>query len=794
MLPQDIIGQVLSHYKVKEFIGRGGMGIVYRAFDLQLERDVALKMLSPEALSTPGAKKRLKREAKSASAINHPNVAHVYEIGEVGPICFMAMEFVEGETLAQRISGQALDQPFVLQLAMQIAGALAAAHARGIIHRDIKPANILVTRDNQVKVLDFGLAKARATKYDDGLLQTLTAANIVMGTVEYMSPEQALGNEVDPRSDIFSFGVVLYQMATGSLPFRGRNSTELLARVLQSAPEPLVSLNPAVTPGLERIIARCLEKDPASRYQLMDDVLSDLRTLTADHRFGTATRNSSKRVIPRRYLAVSVTVLLTVAVAAVSFGLYRNFANASLDSLAVLLLVNESGDASLDYLSDGISESVINHLSRVRSVTVRPRGSVVRYKGKEIDAEAVGRQLDVKAVLTGRMLLQSGDLLISVELTDVRSNRQVWGDQYKRPAGAVYEIQEEISRELARNLRLPITERDRRVLALRDTRDTDAYQLYLKGRYFWNKRTAEGLSKGIDYFQQAIAKDPNYALAYSGLADCYILQGNLFRPADIFPKAKAAVMKALARDPDLAEPYATLGYIGLHYDWNWPDAEMAFKRSFERSPNYATAHSMYGRYLSARGRFREALDEMRRAQELDPLALGISTGIGLCYYFAGQYDRAISQYRKTLEIEPSFALAHFDLGGALGQKKQFVEAVAEFQEGLRTSPNDAGAMAEMGYVYAKAGRENDAQRTLESLRDQSSRRYVAAYFPALVHAGRGDWKQSLVYLDQALEERAAPVVFLNVDPRFSELRPDPRFQSLLQRLQLANDKTREPDR
>ena len=794
MLPQDITGQVLSHYKVKEFIGQGGMGVVYRAFDLQLERDVALKMLLPSALSTPGAKKRLKREAKSASAINHPNVAHVYEIGEVGPTCFIAMELVEGETLAEKIFTQGLDQPSLLHLAMQIAGALAAAHAKGIIHRDIKPANILVTRDDQVKVLDFGLAKARVTNNEDGLPQTLTAGNIVMGTIEYMSPEQALGHEVDPRSDIFSFGVVLYQMATGSLPFRGRNSTELLARVLQSAPDPVSSLNPAVNPGLERIIARCLEKDPARRYQLMDDVLLELRTLTGDHGSATPARPPRKWWIPNRYLAISVFVIFIVAAAALGITLYRNFASAFLDSVAVLLLVNQSGDSSLDYLSDGISESVINHLSRLRSITVRPRGSVIRYKGKEIDAQAVGKQLDVKAVLAGRLLLQGGDLLISVELTDVRNNRQIWGDQYKRPAAAVYEIQEEISREIARNLRLPITEKDRRLLAQRDTRDTDAYQLYLKGRYFWNKRTADGLAKGIDYFQQAIAKDPNYALAYSGLADCYILQSNLVRPADIFPKAKAAVMKALAQDPDLAEPYSTLGYIGLHYDWNWSDAETAFKRSFERNPNYATAHSMYARYLSARGRLREAVDEMRRAQELDPLALGISTGIGLCYYFAGQYDRAISQYRKTLEIEPSFALAHFDLGGALGQKRQFADAVAEFQAGFRTSPNDAGAIAELGYVYAKAGRESDAQTTLQTLRNQSSRRFVAACFPALVHAGRGDRALALAYLEQAFEERAAPLVFLNVDPRYSELRPEPRFQNLLRRLQLANDKIIEPDR
>jgi serine/threonine-protein kinase len=794
MQSKDITGQVISHYRVMECIGQGGMGVVYRAFDLQLERDVALKMLSPEALSAPGAKKRLKREAKSASAINHPNVAHVYEVGEAGPICFIAMEFVEGEMLAQRISGQALDQPEILHLAVQIAGALAAAHAKGIIHRDIKPANILVTRDNRVKVLDFGLAKARAAEAEDGFPQTLTAANIVMGTVEYMSPEQALGHEVDPRSDIFSFGAVLYQMATGSLPFRGRNSTELLAHVLQSEPEPIASSNPAITPDLSRIIARCLEKDRDRRYQSMEDVLVDFRTLTGDHRSGMVAPSARKRVIPKRYLAVLLSILLCVAVAALGFGLYRHFARASLDSLAILPLVNKSGDASLDYLSDGISESVINRVSRVRSVTVRPRGSVIRYKGKEIDAQAVGKQLDVKAVLTGRMLLQNGDLLISVELTDVGNNRQVWGDQYKRPAAAVYEIQEEISREVARNLRMPITDQDRRLLAQQDTRNTDAYQLYLKGRYFWNKRTVEGLSKAIDYFQQAIAKDPNYALAYSGLADCYIFQGNLIRPADIFPKAKAAVMKALEQDPNLAEPYATLGYIALHYDWNWSDAEMAFRRSFERNPNYPTAHSMYARYLSVRGRLREALDEMRRAQELDPLALGVSTGIGLCYYFAGQYDRAIAQYRKTLEIDPSFALAHFDLGGALGQKKQFAEAIAEFQAGFKTNPNDAGATAELGYVYAKAGRGVEAQKTLETLQDLSSKRYVAPYFPALVHAGRGDREQALAYLEQAFEERASPMVFLNVEPKFSELRPDPRFQSLLRRLQLADDKPIGPRR
>jgi TolB-like protein/lipoprotein NlpI len=561
----------------------------------------------------------------------------------------------------------------------------------------------------------------------------------------------------------------------------------LLARVLQSEPEAIV--NPAITPELERIISKCLAKDPTNRYQSIGELAVDLGALAGDRQSSTMVSAASRvRVVSRPSLAIALSALLFLSLATLGFGLYRRFAYASLDSLAVLLLANNTGDSSLDYLSDGISESVINRVSRVRSVTVRPRGSVIRYKGKEIDAQEIGKQLEVKAVLTGRMLLQNGDLLISVELIDIGNNRQIWGDHYKRPAAAVYEIQEEISQEVARNLRLPITAQDQRLLAQQDTQNTDAYQLYLKGRYFWNKRTMEGLSKGIEYFQQAIAKDPNYALSYSGLADCYILQGNLIQPSEIFPKAKAAVMKALEQDPNLAEPYATLGYIGLHYDWNWAEAETAFKRSFERNPKYPTALSMYARYLSVRGRFGEALDEMNRAQELDPLALGISTGIGLCYYFAGQYDRAIAQYRKTLEIEPSFALAHFNLGGALGQKGQFAEAISEFQAGFKANPNDAGATAELGYVYARSGRKEDAQKTLDTLREQSTHRYVASYFPALVHAGLGDSEQALANLEQAFNERAAPLVFINIDPRLSGLRSNPRFQNLLQRLQLDRDK------
>jgi eukaryotic-like serine/threonine-protein kinase len=794
MPSKDIIGEVISHYRVMECIGRGGMGVVYRAFDLGLEREVALKMLLPGAISSPGAKKRLKREAKSASAINHPNVAHIYEIGEAGPVCFIAMELVEGETLARRISGRALDETEVLHLAMQIAGALAAAHRKGIVHRDIKPANILVNREKQVKVLDFGLAKVRAIEAEDGLQQTLTGGNIVMGTVEYMSPEQALGHQVDPRSDMFSLGVLLYQMATGSLPFRGKNSTELLARIFTSPPEPIAPLQPGITPDLERIIRKCLEKDPNRRYQSMEELLLDLRPLSGTGASLVSTSRLRKRAIPKRYLAALVCLLLSAALVWFGFALHSRFARASLDSLAVLPLVNKTGDASLDYLSEGISESVISRVSRVRSVTVRPRSAVIRYVGKDVDARAVGKELDVRAVLTGRMLLKDGDLMISAELTDVGNNRELWGDQYKRPAAAVYEIQEEISREVVRSLRLRTTEQDRQLLSRQDTRDREAYQLYLKGRYFWNKRTAEGLAKGIEYFQQAIEKDPNYARAYSGLADSYVFQGNLIRPADIFPKAKAAAMKAIERDENLAEPYATLGYIALHYDWNWSDAETAFKKSFERNLNYPTAHSMYARYLTARGRFREALDQMKRAQELDPLALGISTGIGLCYFYAGQYDRAIDQYRKTLEIDSAFALAHFDLGGALGQKHQLAEAIAEFQAGFQRSPNDAGAIAELGYVHAKAGRTEEAQNMLDTLRALGARRYIAPYFPALIYAGRGDRAQALAYLERGFEDRTSPMVFLNVEPRFGELRSEPRFQNLLRRLQLANDKPAAPVR
>jgi TolB-like protein/Tfp pilus assembly protein PilF len=794
MRAEDITGQVVSHYRIDECIGQGGMGVVYRAFDLRLERAVALKMLAPAALSTPGVKGRFKREARSASAINHPNIAQVYEIDEAGSICFIAMELVEGETLAAIISATALDEALALHLAKQIAAAMMAAHSRGIIHRDIKPTNILVTAGNQVKVLDFGLAKVFDTGAGETRSQTLTSADVIMGTVDYMSPEQALGRDLDPRSDVFSFGVVLYQMVTGVLPFRGRNSTEVLAQVLQGQPASAAESNPSITPGLERVIARCLAKDPADRYQSMEEIVLDLGSLSGELPPAAFVTARKTPLIQKRYWVAAAAILLCAAAVLLAVGLYRHFASGYLDSLAVLPLVNGSGDATLDYFSDGISESVINRVSRVRSVTVRPRSAVIRYKGKEVDPRTVGRALKVKAVLTGRMRVENGNLLIGVELTDIANDRQLWGEQYQRSPAGVYEIQEEISREVTRSLRAPVSAEDRQLLARQDTRSTEAYQLYLKGRYFWNKRTADGLVKAIDYFQQAIAADPGYALAYSGLADCYILQGNMIRPTDIFPKAKAAVMKALEQDPHLAEPYATLGYIRLHFDWNWAEAEDAFRRALERNPNYPTAHSMYARYLTARGRFEQALDEMKRAQELDPLALGIGAGIGLCYYYAGQYDRAIEQYRKTLEIDSSFALAHFDLGSALGRKQRFNEAIAEFEAGFKVSPNDAGAAAELGNVYARAKRDQEARQVLNKLQEISRSRYVSPFFPALVHAGRGDPDQALANLEKAFEERSSPMAFLNVEPGFVELRSDPRFQGLLRRMQLAEDKPRPPDR
>ena len=745
-------GTRLGRYEIRSPLGAGGMGEVYLAEDTKLRRKVAIKFLPPGSIASEQANKRLLREARAAAALDHPHICGIHEVGEEAGQSFIVMQYVEGETLDCRMKRQPLGFHEGLTIATQVADALSEAHWHGIVHRDIKPSNIMITSRGAVKVMDFGLAKiikkARGVESEAETEALLSTPGAILGTIPYMSPEQVRGEALDGRSDIFSFGVVLYEMLSGQQPFASESVAATASAILTREPPPLARYLREVPAELERIVCKALRKDREERYQTAKDLLIDLRRLKqqleveiersaqlADGSNGAAGMGSGQRALAetvieaaarqtvntqplagrlRQYKKMAL-VALAALVMAIAVVIYFRGAGlgggAAIDSLAVLPFVNAGGDPDAEYLSDGISESLINSLSQLPNVKVMSRNSVFRYKGRETDAQAVGRVLGVRAVLAGRVMQRGDGLSISTELVDARDNSHLWGEQYNRKLTDILAVQEEIAREISTKLRSRLTGEEQKRVTKRYTENTEAYQLYLKGRYHLNRLTDEGFMKGREYFQQAIDRDPNYALAYAGLADSYNMLGgwNALAPKEVFPKARAAAMKALELDDTLAEAHTALGTIKLFYDWDWSGAERAFKRAVEINQSYADAHLMYGYYLSAMGRFDEALARMRRAQELDPLTLAKVAGIGDVLYYQRQYDRAIEQYQKTLEMDPNSGFAYWSLGNVYVQKGMYEQAIAEYQKAIPLSGDSPDELASLGYAYALSGRRREAQ-------------------------------------------------------------------------------------
>ena len=780
----ELVGEKIGSFEIVEMIGRGGMGVVYLARDTKLKRSVAIKSMPAELQADSTARKRFSREAEILASLNHPNIGVIHDIIEQDEgAYYLVLEYVPGETLAERIAGEPLKLEQALSIGREVAEAVSAAHKKGVIHRDLKPGNIKITPDGRVKVLDFGLAKTSSSQ-DKNQGTAITQPGRVIGTPAYMSPEQTRGNPVDHRSDIWSFACILYEMLTGHSPFESDTATDTLARIIEREPD--WELLPNETPeNISVLLRRCLEKDPERRLVDIGNAAIEISETLSRPATATAARPAAPvRTLWRWAMAIGFVVVAIVM--GLNIGRWRESANgglggagpARIKSLAVLPLENLTGDPEQEYFSDGMTEALISNLGKIGALQVRSRTSIMQYKDVKKPLPEIARELNVDAVVEGSVVRVAGQVRISAQLIHASTDTHLWVENYQRDLRDVLTLQSEVARAIARQIEITVTPDQETRLAARRPVNPETYEAYLKGMFHLNKMTPEGTEKGLAYLSQAIEKDPGNPLTYVGLAGGYSIIGHGPAPSpEALPRAKAAALKALELDDTLAEAHAVLAEVKLYYDWDWAGAEQAFQRALQLNPNLAEAYGHYAWYLARLGRLDEGLAEMKRAQELDPLAPIYSAFLGQQYWGAGLYEEAIDEARKSLELNPDFPIGLYVIGVVYATKGMYEESIAAHQKTYAVAPDWGWGL---GHAYALAGRRDEALNALAELGEEYQQRN--AWGVAEIYAALGEKDEAFRWLEKAYEQHHNWIPWMGWNPNYKPLRDDPRFGDLLRRM------------